>query len=79
MLELLLQTVGQIVTHQVAVTSDPRRMQELIASDHAKIAKALSNGHARKAGTLMEEHVLAMMAIYRREAGDQMKDFIEWR
>ena len=54
-------------------------MQELIASDHARIAKALSNGHARKAGTLMEEHVLAMTAIYRREAGDQMKDFIEWR
>jgi GntR family transcriptional regulator, transcriptional repressor for pyruvate dehydrogenase complex len=78
-LELLLQTVGQIVTHQVAVTSDPRRMHELIAADHAKIAKALSNGHARKAGTLMEEHVLAMTATYRRERGDQMKDFVEWR
>ena len=48
-LELLLQTVGQIVTHHVVVSSDPRRVQREIARDHTRIAKAVSAGHAHRA------------------------------
>jgi GntR family transcriptional repressor for pyruvate dehydrogenase complex len=78
-LELLLQTVGQIVTHHVVVNSDPRQVQEVIARDHCSIAKAVSAGHAHRARGLMEEHILAMADVYQQQFGRRMDDYVEWR
>jgi GntR family transcriptional repressor for pyruvate dehydrogenase complex len=78
-LELLLETVGQIVTHHVVVNADPRELEDQIDRDHAEIARAIANGSGVKARTLMEAHIQAMVDHYRVEIGDQMDDFIEWR
>lgn len=78
-LELLLQTVGQIVTHHVVIQSDPREIHEIIEADHREIARAVSAGHVRKARDCMELHVQRMSEAYRDILGDQMDDYIEWR
>jgi hypothetical protein len=48
-LEILMQTVGQIVTHHVVVNADPRDLRELVETDHAVVARAIAAGHAQKA------------------------------
>jgi GntR family transcriptional repressor for pyruvate dehydrogenase complex len=78
-LELMLETTGQIVTHHVVLNADPRQLKDEIDHDHADIARAISAGHAKRARTLMEDHIRAMIEHYRVELGDQMSDFIEWR
>jgi GntR family transcriptional regulator, transcriptional repressor for pyruvate dehydrogenase complex len=78
-LELMLETTGQIVTHHVVVNADPRQLRDEIDHDHADIARAISAGHAKRARTLMENHIRAMVDHYRVELGDQMGDFIEWQ
>ena len=78
-LELMLETTGQIVTHHVVVNADPRDLKGEIDQDHAEIARAIAAGHAKRARTLMEDHIGAMVEHYRVEIGDQMNDFIEWR
>jgi DNA-binding FadR family transcriptional regulator len=78
-LELMLETTGQIVTHHVVVNADPRDLKDEIDQDHAEIARAIATGHANRARTLMEDHIRAMVEHYRLEIGDQMNDFIEWR
>jgi DNA-binding FadR family transcriptional regulator len=78
-LELLLQTVGQIVTHHVVVNSDPRRVQEEIGRGHARIAKAISAGHMRRARDLMEEHIVTVAEVYTEQFGRRMDDYVEWQ
>lgn len=78
-LELMLETTGQIVTHHVVVNADPRDLKDEIDHDHAEIARAIAAGHANRARMLMEDHIRAMVDHYRVEIGDQMNDFIEWR
>jgi len=78
-LELLLQTVGQIVTHHVAVESDPRQVREMIAHDHSRIARAVSSGHVKRARSLMEQHIGSMAEFYSRQLGEQMNDYVAWR
>jgi DNA-binding FadR family transcriptional regulator len=77
-LELLLQTVGQIVTHHVVLHGDPRQIRDLIAIDHQAIAQAISAGHRQRGASLMEEHILAMASIYGAELGKHLDDYIEW-
>ena len=48
-LELMLETTGQIVTHHVVVNADPRDLKNKIDHDHAEIAKAIAAGHANRA------------------------------
>jgi DNA-binding FadR family transcriptional regulator len=48
-LEILLQTVGQIVTHHVVLHADPRQIRDVIAIDHHAIARAISAGHRQRA------------------------------
>jgi GntR family transcriptional repressor for pyruvate dehydrogenase complex len=60
-LELMLETTGQIVTHHVVVNADPRQLRDEIDHDHADIARAISAGHAKRARTLMENHIRAMV------------------
>ena len=56
-LELMLETTGQIVTHHVVVNADPRELQDEIDRDHAEIARAIAAGHANRARALMEDHI----------------------
>jgi DNA-binding FadR family transcriptional regulator len=78
-LEIMLQTIGQIVTHHVVVNADPRDLQDIIGRDHATIARAIAAGHTAKAVDAMRSHIEAMIEFYRDEIGDQMDDYIEWR
>ncbi len=78
-LELTMQTMGQIVAHHVAVTDDPRVMRDLIADDHLRLARAILAGHANQARGLMEEHIHGIVGYSRERFGARMDDFIEWR
>jgi len=78
-IELTFQTMGQIVTHHVAVVDDPRVLRDLIADDHLKLAKAIAAGHANRARTVMEAHILGVGRINADRLGAKMNEFIEWR
>jgi DNA-binding FadR family transcriptional regulator len=75
-LELLLQTIGQIVTHHV-VADAHLPDAPLVAEDHAAVARAVAAGRPRSAGRVMADHIERMAASYRDEIG--MDDFIDWR
>ena len=78
-LELALQSVGQIFTHHIVGNADPRDIQSDIERDHGDIARAITGGHVAKASSLMERHVRSLTDEYRAQMGDQMSDLIEWR
>lgn len=77
-LELTLQTVGQIVSHHVAYVDDPRMMRDLIADGHLKLAKEIVAGHPNQARILMEDHVREIGTYGRERLGAKMDDLIEW-
>ena len=78
-LELMLETTGQIVTHHVVVNADPAswrtRSTATTRSSPGRSLPVTPTGRA----TLMSEHIGHMVDHYRVEIGDQMNDFIEWR
>jgi GntR family transcriptional regulator, transcriptional repressor for pyruvate dehydrogenase complex len=78
-LELLLQTIGQIVTHHVVMNADPRAVRKAVTDDHAAVARAIAAGHANKASREMEDHIEHMIAFYRGQLGGQSNDLIDWR
>jgi DNA-binding FadR family transcriptional regulator len=78
-LELLMQSVGQIVTHHIVVTADPREVRSVIERDHCDIAQAVAAGDAPRARTAMEEHVRALSDYYSAQVGNRMDDMIDWR
>jgi DNA-binding FadR family transcriptional regulator len=78
-LELMLQTVGQIVTHQFVGIADPRPVHSVIADDHVALARAVIAGHARKAQQLMEAHIRHVADYYVAELGARVNDYVEWR
>jgi GntR family transcriptional regulator, transcriptional repressor for pyruvate dehydrogenase complex len=78
-LELTLQTMGQIVSHHVAVTDDPRTLADVIERDHRKVAVAISSGFANQARSLMEEHILTVASASEQRLGASAADFIEWQ
>ena len=79
-LELLLPTVGQIVTHHVVVGNDPRvEVGHIVGPDHAEIAQAIRAGHARRAAGLMEEHIRGIAEFYSVKMGARVEDYIDWR
>ena len=77
-LELLLQSVGQIVTHHVVLHADPRTVGDVISRDHQAVARAIATGHQQKAANLMENHILAIFDLYAGTLGTRMYDYIEW-
>ena len=77
-LEMMLQTIGQIVTHHVLGHADPRHDRETIESDHAAIAKAVVAGAPKKAAEAMERHINTMIDVYETHLGAQLHDFIDW-
>lgn len=76
-LELLLQTVGQIVTHHVVANAELRDVRREVIDDHVAVARAIAAGHPNKARTAMADHVGRMTAIYRDQIGPN--DLIDWR
>jgi GntR family transcriptional regulator, transcriptional repressor for pyruvate dehydrogenase complex len=78
-LELNLQTMGQIVTHHSVVTGDPRHVRDHIEADHHELARAIAAGQARRARTLMEAHIERIATYQGMWANDQLDDYIEWR
>jgi DNA-binding FadR family transcriptional regulator len=77
-LQLMLETVGQIVTHHVAVNADPRDAKEEIDRGHVDIARAIAAGRPAKARSAMEDHIQHMVDIYKGQVGE-LHEFIEWR
>jgi DNA-binding FadR family transcriptional regulator len=78
-LEMMLQTIGQIVTHHVLGHADPRHDRETIEADHAAIARAVAAGAPQKAAKAMEQHIETMIEVYKEHLGAQLHDFIDWR
>jgi DNA-binding FadR family transcriptional regulator len=78
-LELTLQSMGQIVTHHVAVNEDPRVIRDLIATDHRRLAKAITAGHGTLARTLMRQHIEDIGRYHREQSTVRMDEVIEWQ
>lgn len=78
-LEITLQTMGQIVSRHHATEDDPRVLRASIERDHYLTARAVVIGHARRARMLMERHLETVAEQYRARLGDALDDFVEWR
>jgi GntR family transcriptional regulator, transcriptional repressor for pyruvate dehydrogenase complex len=78
-LEMLLQTIGQIVTHHVLGHADPRHDRETIESDHRAVAQAVAAGAPHKAAKAMQQHIETMIDVYREHLGAQLHEYIDWR
>jgi DNA-binding FadR family transcriptional regulator len=78
-LEMLLQTIGQIVTHHVLGHADPRHDRETIEADHLAIAKAVVAGSPQRANKAMEKHINTMIDVYKEHLGAQLDEYIDWR
>ena len=78
-LELLLSTTGQIVTHQFLGVADPREVHDAVEHDHVAIARAVVAGHARKARDLMATHIREMADFCLTRLGPRAGEFVEWR
>lgn len=78
-LEITLQTPGQIVSHHSAVTRDPRELRAVIERDHHELAQAIVAGHPRRARTRMEEHIAGVSREQFADLDGQLDEFIEWR
>ena len=77
-LQLTMQAYGKIVSHHVAVASDPRRLRNMLGEDHRAIAQAVSSGHHNRARELMVDHIRAVVAFTRDGLGAKVNDYIEW-
>jgi GntR family transcriptional repressor for pyruvate dehydrogenase complex len=78
-LQLSLQAMGQIVTHHIAVSQDPRAIRKTIEEDHHSLARAIIAGRSRQARSLMEHHIDAITRYHRDVNSSRMSDFIEWQ
>ena len=78
-LEIVLQTVGQIVA--TTASSRPRSPAELVrrvADDHHRIAVAIDAGDDETARALMVDHIEAMALVANDQPGTRADEFIEW-
>lgn len=75
-LELLLLTIGQIVTHHVLADAGLPDVPR-VAEDHAAVARVIAAGRPRSAGRQMADHIERMVELYRDQVG--MDDLIDWR
>jgi len=78
-LEMMLQTIGQIVTHHVLGHADPRHDHATIEADHLAVAQAVAAGAPQKAAKAMERHITTMIDVYEAHLGAQLHDYIDWR
>jgi DNA-binding FadR family transcriptional regulator len=78
-LELTLQSIGQIVTHHIVLNLDPRELRDAIEKDHQVIARAIEWGHWVKARDAAEQHIRRLIDLYSERLGDQTQGYIDWR
>jgi GntR family transcriptional regulator, transcriptional repressor for pyruvate dehydrogenase complex len=78
-LQLSLMVTGQIITHHIVVSADPRDVRDAIDRDHRQIAQAIAGGHVHKAKELMASHIRSVADFYKAQLGDGIYDYIEWR
>jgi GntR family transcriptional regulator, transcriptional repressor for pyruvate dehydrogenase complex len=78
-LELALSTMGQIVSHHIAVTDDPRQLGDVIEHDHRRLAAAISAGYSNHARSMMEAHIRSVADLSARRVGAGIGDYIEWQ
>jgi DNA-binding FadR family transcriptional regulator len=78
-LEMAMQTFGQIVAHHVLGHADPRHDRDTIEDDHAAIARAVIAGTPQKAARAMEQHIATMIDVFKEHLGARLEDFIDWR
>jgi DNA-binding FadR family transcriptional regulator len=78
-LELSLQAMGQIVSHHVEVTDDPRALGRDLGEDHRRIAAAIVAGAGDLAAARMQEHVAGLAKGAERRLGPRLDDLIEWQ
>ncbi|MCZ4589256.1 GntR family transcriptional regulator (plasmid) [Rhodococcus opacus] len=77
-LELSLESYGQIVAHHVAMVDDPRTLRSVLVDDHHKIARAVAAGQPKRARDLMEEHLRGVVDYCRDRLGGSLDSAIEW-
>jgi GntR family transcriptional repressor for pyruvate dehydrogenase complex len=77
-LEVMLQTMGTIVSHHSAVIGDPRDFRDVLVHDHHALARAITAGRAQRARSLMESHLEGLCAMHLRTMGKQADELIEW-
>jgi len=78
-LEIALQTMGQIVSHHFVATDDPRQLQSMIHADHRRLARVITAGDAVEARALMNAHTQRMADVAGNNLGTLFDDFIEWQ
>jgi GntR family transcriptional regulator, transcriptional repressor for pyruvate dehydrogenase complex len=78
-LELMLQTIGQVVSRQITGSVDLRPSGDDIGRDHADVARAIASGRPAVARSRMEEHILQVSELYQAEIAVQMDGFIQWQ
>ncbi|MET0324375.1 MAG: GntR family transcriptional regulator [Ilumatobacteraceae bacterium] len=78
-LQIALQTMGQIVSHHFVTTDDPSQLRSLIHRDHHQLARAIVDGKPLEARALMDAHTRRMAEITGDNLGTQADDFIEWQ
>jgi GntR family transcriptional repressor for pyruvate dehydrogenase complex len=78
-LEIALQTMGQIVSHHFVTTDDPRQLRSMIHDDHRALAHLITAGDSVRARALMEAHTSRMADVAGNNLGTLSDDFIEWQ
>ena len=78
-LEIALQTMGQIVSHHFVTTDDPRQLRAMVYDDHRQLARLVAAGDAHEARALMEAHTRNMADIAGTNLGTLSDNFIEWQ
>lgn len=78
-LEIMLRTSGQIVSHHMAVEDDPRGLADMLERDHVALARVIAAGQPAKARRMMEEHIRNVVTVNLQNLGDKVDEFIEWR
>jgi DNA-binding FadR family transcriptional regulator len=78
-LEIALQTMGQIVSHHFVTTDDPRQLRAMIRDDHYQLARVVIAGDAIEARALMEAHTRRMADVAGNNLGTLSDDYIEWQ
>jgi hypothetical protein len=75
-LEITLQTMGQIVSHHVVVTDDPRGLGRDLGDDGNGDAAMVV---ADQASSIMEEHISVIARAAGEHLGPRFDDLIEWQ
>jgi DNA-binding FadR family transcriptional regulator len=78
-LEIALQTMGQIVSHHFVETDDPRQLRSMIQADHFQLARLINAGDAVEARALMHAHTRRVADVAGNNLGTLSDDFIEWQ